>query len=77
MLIASKNGSITAAKLVSETDKAWTLEVEKRIRRLSKTDARQRAFNDMSEALTWAGAEPELIEHFAAEKSIPADQAQS
>lgn len=77
MLIASKNASITAAKLIGETDKEWTLEVEKCKRRLSKTDPRQRAFNDMSEALTWAGAEPELIEHFAVEKSIPADQAQS
>lgn len=80
MLIASKNGSITAAKLISETDEAWTLEVEKRKRRLSKTDSRQRAFNDMSEAMKWAGAEPELIEHFAAltaGKAVPTDQAQS
>lgn len=30
MLIASKNGSITATKLISETDEAWTLVVEKR-----------------------------------------------
>lgn len=78
MLISSKNGSITAAKLISETDEAWTLEVEKRKRRLSKTDSRQRAFNDMSEALRWSKAAPELIEHFAAldaQKVIPSNQA--
>lgn len=79
MLIASKNGSITAAKLISETAEAWTLEVETRKRRLSKTDSRQRAFNDMSEAMRWAGAEPELIEHFAtltAGNAVSTDQEQ-
>ncbi|MHC5209060.1 hypothetical protein [Pseudomonas chlororaphis] len=36
MLVASKSGNISAAKLVSETDKAWTLEVENREYRVSK-----------------------------------------
>lgn len=64
MLLASKTGNISAAKLVSETDKAWTLLVEKNEVRISKTDIHRRAFSDMSDALKWAEAEPELIEHF-------------
>ncbi|NBA95307.1 hypothetical protein [Pseudomonas sp. R5(2019)] len=64
MLIASKNGDISAAKLISETQHHWVLEVEKREVRVSKTDVRQRAFSDMSDALAWANAEPELIAHF-------------
>jgi RNA-splicing ligase RtcB len=66
MLIASKSGCISASKLVSETDKAWTLEVENSLHRLSKTDSRQRAFSAMSDALEWAGAEQEMIDHFVA-----------
>jgi hypothetical protein len=76
MLIASKNGCISAAKLVSETDKAWKLEVENKVRRVTKTDSRQRAFNYMSDALKWAGADQETIDHFVAleaeSKKLPA-----
>jgi RNA-splicing ligase RtcB len=64
MLIASKSGCISAAKLVSETDKAWTLEVESNLCRVSKSDSRRRAFNAMSDALKWAGADQEMIDHF-------------
>lgn len=64
MLIASRSGTISAAKLITETDQAWLLEVEKREIRISKSDRHQRAFTQMDEALEWAGAEPELIEHF-------------
>jgi len=80
MLVASKNGDISVAKLISETRNVWVLEVENSEVRVSKSDTRQRAFRDMTDALEWAGAEPELIGHFAAltaEKSVPVDQAQS
>lgn len=72
MLIASKSGNISAAKLVSETDNTWTLEVGKRQVRISKSDKQQRAFHDMSDALKWAGAEQELIDHFV---ELDADKA--
>ncbi|MGZ0718442.1 MULTISPECIES: hypothetical protein [Pseudomonas] len=64
MLVASKSGDIAVAILVSETRSVWVLEIEKREVRVSKSDKRQRAFRDMSEALQWAGAEPELIAQF-------------
>ncbi|WP_054076205.1 MULTISPECIES: hypothetical protein [Pseudomonas syringae group] len=73
MLLASKNGNISASKLLNETDKAWTLEVEKRSVRVSKSDTYQRAFKLMSDALTWAGGDQDLIDHFRAleaEKSL-------
>jgi hypothetical protein len=57
MLIASKSGNITAATLISEGDQEWCLLVEKREVRISKSDARQRVFEKMSDALTWVGAE--------------------
>ncbi|EPG9766654.1 hypothetical protein M0K88_004921, partial [Escherichia coli] len=66
MLLASKNGDISAAKLISETANVWVLEVEKREVKVSKKDTRQRAFRDMTEALEWAEAEPELIANFVA-----------
>ncbi|WP_162874449.1 hypothetical protein [Pseudomonas viridiflava] len=66
MLIASKSGNISVATLISETDKAWTLIVENREVQVSKSDRRQRAFNDMSDALKWTNADKELIEHFLA-----------
>ncbi|WP_095158311.1 hypothetical protein [Pseudomonas sp. Irchel 3E13] len=74
MLLASKSGNISAAKLVSETDTEWQLQVEKRELSISKTDKQMRAFKDMSEALTWAGAEAELIEHFRAQDEAKADE---
>jgi RNA-splicing ligase RtcB len=73
MLIASKSGCISASKLVSETDTAWTLEVENSLHRVSKTDSRQRAFNAMSDALKWAGAEQEMIDHFVALEAEKSD----
>lgn len=66
MLIASKNGDISVAKLIRQTNKAWTFEVERREFRVRKTDNYQRAFDNMSDALRWAGAASELIEHFVA-----------
>lgn len=75
MLIASKNGNITAATLISEGDHEWCLSVENREVRISKSDARQRVFEKMSDALTWAGAEQELIDHFAAQDAVTTDSA--
>lgn len=66
MLVASKSGNISAARLINETDQAWTLEIENREYRVSKNDTQQRAFYAMSDALKWTGAEQELIEHFVA-----------
>lgn len=82
MLIASRSGNISAARLIKETDKAWVLVVEKREVCISKSDSRRRVFNDMSDALKWAGAEPELIEHFvvaqeASAKAAPGNQVRS
>ncbi|OWJ92314.1 hypothetical protein B6S59_20905 [Pseudomonas sp. A46] len=75
MLIASKSGDIAAAMLIRETDKGWLLEVEKLEVRLSKSDDRRRAFEKMSDALTWAGAEQELIRHFTELEAAEADAA--
>jgi predicted RNase H-like HicB family nuclease len=80
MLLASKNGDISAAELISETDNIWVLEVEKREVRVSKGDTRQRAFREMTDALEWAEADPELIEHFVglmASKAAPGNQEQN
>lgn len=73
MLIASKTGDICAAKLISETDAAWVLKVEKKDVRISKTDHHRRVFVEMADALKWAGAEQELIEHFE-NQSAPSEQ---
>lgn len=80
MLLASKTGNISAAKLLSETDNVWLLAVERREVRVSKADSHQRAFTAMSEALKWTGAESELIEHFVAleaAEAAPGNQVQS
>lgn len=80
MLLSSKNGDISAPKLISETPNVWTLEIEKREVRVSKSDTRQRAFREMTDALEWAEADPELIEHFVelmAAKAGPGNQVQS
>jgi hypothetical protein len=66
ILLSSKRGDVSAATLLSETPNEWVLKVEKREVRVSKTDQRQRAFRNMSDALEWSGAEPELIAHFVA-----------
>lgn len=72
MLVASKSGNISAARLINETDRAWVLVVAKREIRISKSDNQRRVFGDMSNALKWAGAEPELIEHFVAQEAAKA-----
>jgi hypothetical protein len=64
MLLACKSGTISAAKLVNETENAWTLEVEKSEILVNKSDPRYRAFNAMSDALEWSRAEQGLIDHF-------------
>lgn len=69
MLVASKNGNISASTLIKETRHTWILEIEKREVRISKADPRQRAFDKMSDALAFAGADGELIEHFAQEEA--------
>lgn len=65
LLLASKSGDITATKLIRETDCAWHLQIEGRDVRVSKTDPRRRTFENMKDALEWAGAEPELIAEFS------------
>lgn len=80
MLLASKNGGISSAKLISETPNVWVLEIEKREVRVSKGDTCQRAFREMTDALQWAEADPELIEHFVqlmAGKATPGNKAPS
>ncbi|MBA1305910.1 hypothetical protein [Stutzerimonas stutzeri] len=72
MLIASKTGNITVAKLLDETPNAWTLEVEKSEVRISKGDTHERVFCKMSEALKWAGAEADLIQHAQEIESVEA-----
>jgi hypothetical protein len=64
MLLASKNGDIAAANLIRETKSGWLLEVEGRSVRVSKSCNNRRAYDLMSDALVWAGAEEELIAHF-------------
>lgn len=74
MLLASKNGSISAAELISETSDAWILKVEKAECRISKSDSRKRAFKRMSEALKWSSNDQELIDHWVARdaaESVP------
>ena len=66
MLIASRNGTISAATLISETSKVWTLELdgESRTVLISKSDKHQRAFDLMSDALRWANSDKNMIQHF-------------
>lgn len=74
MLLASKNGNISAAELISETSEVWVLKVEKSEYRVSKSDSRQRAFKRMSEALQWSSNDQELIDHWVdrdAAESVP------
>ncbi|MGG5276379.1 hypothetical protein [Pseudomonas syringae pv. coryli] len=80
MLLASKNGDVSAAKLISETPNVWVLEIEKREVRVSKRDTRQRAFREMTDALQWSEADPKLIEYFfqlKAGKAAPSNQVRS
>lgn len=65
MLIASRNGTISAATLTKETRYAWTLLDEQREVRISKSDTQTRVFSHMADALKWAGADLELIAHFS------------
>lgn len=64
MLIASKAGTISASTLVRENGTHWVLEVEKSEVLVSKTEGADRAFNNMVDALKWAEADQELIDHF-------------
>ncbi|KAA8704139.1 hypothetical protein [Pseudomonas cannabina] len=80
MLLASKSGDISAAKLISETPNTWVLRIEKREVRVSKGDTRQRAFREMTDALKWAEADPELIQYFVelkAAKDSPSIQVEN
>ncbi|MBX8588582.1 hypothetical protein K5D56_04240 [Pseudomonas cichorii] len=80
VLLASKNGDISAAKLISETPNVWVLEIEKREVRVSKRDTRLRAFREMTDAMQWVEADPELIEQFSqlmAAKAAPAISTES
>lgn len=64
MFIATRNGTIRAAKLLSETPKMWALSLvgKSRIVQVSKTDPHQRAFELKSDALCWANADRNLIQ---------------
>ena len=74
MLLASKGGTISASKLISETETDWHLLVEKRTLTISKSDKANRAFVKMSDALKWTGAERELIDHFLETEAAEAAQ---
>ncbi|WP_153785323.1 hypothetical protein [Pseudomonas sp. EMN2] len=76
MLLATKGGTISAAKLISETATDWNLEVERRPLTISKTDKIARAFVKMSDALKWTGADRkgELIDHFLEKEAAEAAQ---
>lgn len=65
MLIASKGGDITAARLLGQIPESWLFEVEGKEVRLSKDDDRRQAFEKMSDALTFARADEALIQYFA------------
>lgn len=65
MLIASRNGTISAATLIKQTRYAWTLLDEQREVRISKSDTQTRVFSHMADALKWVGAGPELIAQFS------------
>jgi hypothetical protein len=64
MFIATRNGTISTAKRLSETPKMWALSLvgESRIVQVSKTDQFQRAFELKSDALCWANADRNLIQ---------------
>lgn len=66
MFIATRNGTIRAANLLSETPKLWALSLveESCIVRVSKTDQHQRAFELKSDALCWAKADRNLIQYY-------------
>lgn len=64
MLIASKDGTISASTLIRETGTHWVLEVDKSEVLVSKTHGADRAFNNMVDALKWAEADQELIDYF-------------
>lgn len=64
VFVACKNGDISCAKLISETDKSWLVEIEKKQRRISKTDKRTTVFKLMSDALKWSCNDQSLIDHF-------------
>lgn len=72
MLLATKGGTISASKLVRETDTEWHLLVEKRPLTISKKDKAVRAFQNMSDALKWTGADRELIDHFVQQEAAEA-----
>ncbi|MCK1788817.1 hypothetical protein [Pseudomonas violetae] len=64
MLIASKCGTISAGTLIRESGTHWVLSVEKSEVLVSKTKGADRAFNNMVDALKWAEADQELVDHF-------------
>lgn len=65
MILAARNGNLIAAKLIRETEECWVLQIRdnKRILEVSKTDNYCRVFNDMADALEWAG-DSELAAEF-------------
>lgn len=64
VFVACKNGDISCAKLISETDKSWLIEIEKKQRSISKADKRTTVFKLMSDALKWNCNDQALIDHF-------------
>ena len=66
MILASKSGTLSVAKFISETNKAWTLEIEESEVEVSKKDKKYRVFAPqcMAEALKWSGADQSFIDDF-------------
>nr|WP_193069100.1 hypothetical protein [Pseudomonas fluorescens] len=74
MLVASKSGLISLVDLIEENKKTWVVMDENVKKKISKTDACTRGFDLMSDALTWAGAEPELIQSFLTSEAKSAEE---
>ena len=64
MLIATKNGWLISADLITETEKYWEVKAfdEPTPRIISKSDDQQQVFSDMATALHFAGAH-DIAEH--------------
>lgn len=65
MILAARNGNLIATSLIRETEECWVLQIRdnKRILEVSKTDNYCRVFNDMADAIEWAG-DSELAAEF-------------
>lgn len=75
MLVASKSGLISLVDLIAESQDSWVVIDEKVEKTISKTDKHTRAFDLMSDALKWSGAESKLIQSFLDREAKAAQEA--